>query len=178
MARAQPRCRAHPCQHPVGTRVEGLLPPDTQRAQPAAAGVLQVRAVWRNFRGHPGCALQAQPGPTAQVYRPVHGTPGPATVRYRRRLAPGSMLGRLTPKTPRPGPALGPVAHRRPIFGSPRGEYTANGEYRPTVPRTARNPAVQHPGRRAARCTAGRSSSLAKTASGSPTAAPNASAKA
>ncbi|COU78340.1 Uncharacterised protein [Mycobacterium tuberculosis] len=42
-----------------------MPPVDTQELNRQPAGVLcyQVRAVWRGFhRGHPGCALQTQPG--------------------------------------------------------------------------------------------------------------------
>ncbi|CFE49240.1 Uncharacterised protein [Mycobacterium tuberculosis] len=123
-------------------------------------------------------AAHCKPSPANSAVLP----PGPAHRSSHRPVSPSTgarVNARATNWLPSSWTSAWPSRTGASRPGSPRGRYTANGEYRPTVPRTARasSPAVSTPGR-AARCTAGRSSSLAKTASSSPTAAPNASAKA
>ena len=110
--------------------------------------------------------LDAQARPAARSCRPARRT-GPATARCRRRPAPASAPGPPT-GCPRPEPAPAPSRTGASCPGSPPGRYTAYGEYRPTLPPTASasSAAVSTPGR-AARCTWGRSSSLASTASSS-----------
>ncbi|CRD64449.1 Uncharacterised protein [Mycobacterium tuberculosis] len=132
------RCRAHP---PAPGRNPGrgrCAARRHARAQPAARGCSVLpgpRGVARVPPRSPGLRTANPARPTARSCRPVRHT-GPATVRYRRRLAPGSMLGRLT-GCPRPGPALGrrapaPVAPGHRAADTPQ---TANTDRRFRAPR-------------------------------------------
>ncbi len=84
-----------------GTQVQ---PPSgiAARAQPAPRGVLcyQVRAVWRGFhRGHPGCALQTQPGQQrGRHHQSSSGAPrGPANPGQRGQVPPDDRLTAILP---------------------------------------------------------------------------------